>query len=161
MESSKVSITEPHPSVSKASRGTYIQAGRGGAGNYKRYKVEDLTTGPAATGPASRLNLSKTFKRPFIPSGRGGSGNMYKSSTDTDERMFQFDEEMVRRTESQAPVYYIGRGGAANWIDERDAPSSSSKNRQYSTASADSGASDTSASSNARGTINKLTRRFS
>ena len=63
MASRKVSITEPHPSVPKSGT-AYLSGGRGGAGNYKRYKAEDITDGQSATGPASRINLlSKSLKR--------------------------------------------------------------------------------------------------
>src|ERR1700761_6107908 len=115
--SRNVSVTEPHPSVPKA--GGYVFVGRGGAGNYKRYKGDELTSGPTASGPASRISLTKGFKRqPAVqPTGRGGAGNMFRAP-DNEERVFQFDEEMVKRREMQAPVYHIGRGGAANYVDE-------------------------------------------
>lgn len=106
------SVTEPHPTVPKT--GGYIGGGRGGAGNYKHYQSTDLTTGPNATGPASRVTLSKPQRR-IIPAGRGGAGNMFNEA---EESIFQFDEEMLARRERQAPVYHIGRGGAANWVDE-------------------------------------------
>ena len=97
MASRKVSITEPHPSVPKTGS-AYIYGGRGGAGNYKRYKTEDLTDGPSAAGPASRIPLiSRSLKKQtLLPVGRGGSGNMYKPTSDAEERVFQFDEEMAK-----------------------------------------------------------------
>lgn len=108
MSSRSLSVTEPHPSVPKP--GAYLYGGRGGAGNYRRYKSEEITPGATATGPASRISLSKSSKRqPVQHSGRGGAGNIYKA-TDTEERVFQFDEEMVKKRELQAPVYHIGRG---------------------------------------------------
>ena len=111
------SITEPHPSVREA--GCYIHSGRGGAGNYRRYNPEDLTDGFTATGPATRISLSKTFKRPSPRfTGRGGRGTLFRAPP-SEERVFQFDEEMVRVREVQAPVYYIGRGGAGNYVDQR------------------------------------------
>lgn len=155
-----VSVTEPHPSVPKAGN-AYIYGGRGGSGNYKRYKVEEISAGPSATGPPSRINLSKTFKRQLVPSGRGGTGNMFKANSDPEERMFQFDEEMMRRNESQAPVYHIGRGGAANYFDERETSSAASRARQSSAASTGSNDSNESTHSNVRGALNKLTRRWS
>lgn len=161
MASRKVSITEPHPSVPKTGS-TYINGGRGGAGNYKRYKAEDLTDGPSAAGPASRVNLlSKSLKKQnLLPVGRGGSGNMCKPTTDAEERVFQFDEEMARRGASQAPVYHIGRGGAANWVDERD-EAQQDRMRQDSSASSGSVSSESSTGGNVRRTFNSLTRKFS
>ncbi|KAK3714522.1 hypothetical protein LTR37_007828 [Vermiconidia calcicola] len=160
--SRRLSVTEPHPTVPKS--GAYIYGGRGGAGNYKRYTAEDLTSGPSATGPASRISLSKLTKRQTAqPTGRGGAGNMFKSSSsDNDERVFQFDEEMVKRRELQAPVYHIGRGGAANYVDETQQPRSQ---RMNSTVSAMSSSSEDSSTGNARrsgeSTFSKIARRFS
>ena len=130
------SVTEPHPSVPRS--GAYIGGGRGGAGNYKRYNSDELTSGPSAAGPASRITLSKPVQR-VVPAGRGGAGNMFKPSQ-PEVPMFQFDEELVQRRESQAPVYHIGRGGAANFIDE-------TKPRANRMGSSDSSASVTSNSS--------------
>lgn len=162
MSSRKVSITEPHPSVPKTGT-TYISGGRGGAGNYKRYKTEDITDGPSATGPASRINLlSRSLKKQYLlPVGRGGSGNMYKPTADAEDRVFQFDEEMAKRHEAQAPVYHIGRGGAANWVDERDDAAQPERTRQGSLASAGSDSSESSSGSNVRRTFSSLTRKFS
>jgi hypothetical protein len=106
MSSRNLSVTEPHPSVPKP--GAFISGGRGGVGNYRRYKAEDITPGATATGPASRISLSKSSKRQPAHTGRGGAGNVYKAA-DTEERVFQFDEEMVKKRELQAPVYHIGR----------------------------------------------------
>ena len=152
--------------------------GTGGAGNYRRYKAEDITPGATATGPASRISLSKSSKRQPVLSGRGGAGN-YKAS-EAEERVFQFDEEMVKKRELQAPVYHIGRGknfsdmissetsanyiqgGAGNWADVKQQPRTE---RLNSTASALSSGSDGSESdSNARrseSTFSKIARRFS
>ncbi|KAF2485280.1 hypothetical protein BDY17DRAFT_293235 [Neohortaea acidophila] len=155
-----VAVTEPHPSVPKTSN-AYIHSGRGGAGNYKRYQTSELSLGPSATGPASRINLSlANLKRPsFVANGRGGTGNMMHKTpgTDTEERMFQFDEEMARRSDAQAPVYHIGRGGAANFVDERSS-SASQRSRQDSSSSS---ASMRSHSEEVRGALSKLTRRWS
>jgi len=183
MASRTFSFAEPHPSVPKS--GACISGGRGGAGNYRRYKPEDLTSGPDATGPASRISLSKSFKRQAsLVTGRGGAGNVWKpASNHTDEqRVFQFDEEMVKRRDLQAPVYHIGRGGAANWIDERGddsqhphaLPPPARSTRMDSTSSISSGSvsSDTSGNNNnnnattnvkrtMEGALNKFTRRFS
>ena len=162
MASRNLSITEPHPSVSKTKTGsTYIGGGRGGAGNFKRYKSEELTSGPNATGPASRISLTKGFKKqPTVIVGRGGAGNMYKPA-EAEERVFQFDEEMAQRKDSQAPVYHIGRGGAANYVDEREEQLQPRTTRLGSTASSGSMSSDGSSSSNVRGAFTKLARRFS
>ena len=161
MAARNMSITEPHPSVPKTGS-AYISGGRGGAGNFRKYKAEDLTQGQNATGPASKLNLlSKSFKKQnFIPSGRGGSGNMSRPTTDAEERVFQFDEEMARRSESQAPVYHIGRGGAANWVDERR-DGQQERMRQGSEASAGSASSASTSGSDVRRTFSSLTRKIS
>lgn len=143
------SVTEPHPSVPKS--GGYIYGGRGGAGNYKRYKAEDLTSGPTATGPPSRLNLQPFKRQAAIPAGRGGAGNMVKP-VEAEERVFSFDEELVRQRENSTPIYHIGRGGAANWVDERR-PSKSSRTESVS--------SDDSTSSRVRDALGKVTRKFS
>ncbi|KAI5359529.1 hypothetical protein Slin15195_G071560 [Septoria linicola] len=133
MTSRQYSVTEPHPSV----RSGYIGGGRGGAGNFKRYKAEELTSGPSATGPASRITLTRPFAKRTVTSGRGGFGNAV--TTQTEESIFQFDEEMLKARETAStPVYRIGRGGAGNVFPEAKAPSSSRKN------SSDSSASDSS-----------------
>ncbi|KAK1087060.1 hypothetical protein LTR33_001248 [Friedmanniomyces endolithicus] len=109
------SVVEPHPSVVKSSS-NYIGSGRGGAGNYQRYPSSALSSGPNASGPAALTpNLGSTPKRLVVPAGRGGAGNMFRASTHDEPNIFQFDEELIKRRESAAPVYRIGRGGAANW----------------------------------------------
>jgi hypothetical protein len=158
--SRNLSVVEPHPSIPK--NGAFVYGGRGGAGNFKRYRSEDLTSGPTASGPASRISLTKGFKRQTSqPTGRGGAGNMFKSTAD-DERVFQFDEEMMKKREMQAPVYHIGRGGAANYVDEsKQQPRTE---RMNSTTSALSSSSEDSTNGNAKkseGTFSKLARRFS
>jgi hypothetical protein len=108
-------ITEPHPSV-PASNVYY--AGRGGAGNVTRVNPKDLTDGPNATGPASRIKLSSPPADSLFTSGRGGAGNIHREK---ERAMFSFDEELAqqeRLREHAAPVYHIGRGGAGNYIDE-------------------------------------------
>ena len=154
--SRNLSVTEPHPSVPKT--GGYIYGGRGGAGNYRRYKADDITPGATATGPASRISLSKSSKRqPLQHTGRGGAGNTFKP-VETEERVFQFDEEMMKKRELQAPVYHIGRGGAGNEVNQQPRTQ-----RMNSTASAISSNSDDS-DNNARkseGTFSKIARRFS
>lgn len=105
---SRLSVTEPHPNASKAG---YISSGVGGAGNYRRYKPEEVSKGSDATGPASRVPLSKPTKR-VVLGGRGGAGNAVSSRHE--ESIFQFDEEMVNKREVSAPIYRIGRGGVGN-----------------------------------------------
>jgi hypothetical protein len=73
--------------------------------------------------------------------------------------MFQFDEEMHARRENQAPVYHIGRGGAANFVNE-------SKPRAHRMPSSDassvsSGSSAGSARRSIEGAIGKFTRKLS
>lgn len=144
------SVTEPHPSVPKS--GAYIYGGRGGAGNYRRYKAEDLTSGPTATGPSSRVNVPASSKRhAVVATGRGGAGNMVRAY-EAEERVFSFDEELVRQRQNSTPIYHIGRGGAANWVDE----SRSSDSRRTESVS-----SDDSTSSKVRGALGKVTRKFS
>jgi len=131
--------------------------GIGGAGNYKRYTAEQLTSGPSATGPASRINLATKQPQRVVRCGRGGAGNLVKTpETEEPQRIFQFDEEMVKRREAQAPVYHIGRGGAANFIDE----SKPKVSRLGSTGSAASISSNSSAGS-VRSVVDRLTRRIS
>lgn len=154
--SRNLSVIEPHPTVPKS--GGYIYGGRGGAGNYRRYKGDEITSGPTASGPASRINLAKSFKRqPVQTIGRGGAGNMFKPP-DAEERVFQFDEEMKRR-EVQSPVYHIGRGGAGNWAVERQEQQTRGE-RVNSTASDESSSSGDSTRRN-ESTLSKLARRFS
>ena len=87
---------------------------------------------------------------------------MFKAP-EAEERVFQFDEEMVKRRELQAPVYHIGRGGAANFVDERQQDLSRTE-RVNSSDSDSSASSDGSLRSNARrleDTFSKLSRKFS
>ncbi|KAK6428113.1 hypothetical protein LTR95_015744 [Oleoguttula sp. CCFEE 5521] len=152
------SVTEPHPSVSKS--GSYIiSSGIGGAGNYKRYNASELTAGPSATGPASLVALAKQPQR-VVRTGRGGAGNFSRSTSATVEepqRIFQFDEEMVKRRETQAPVYHIGRGGAANFVNDAKPRVA----RMGSTGSADSVSSGESAASSVRSAVGRLGRVLS
>jgi len=75
--------------------------------------------------------------------------------------IFQFDEEMVKRRENAAPTYHIGRGGAANFVDERNPGMS----RMCSGGSTASVTSDKSTASSVRrsmeGAFGRLTRTFS
>lgn len=156
--SRSLSVTEPHPTVPK--QGGFIGGGRGGAGNYHRYSSKDLTSGPTATGPASRISLSKPHRR-HVPAGRGGAGNMFHES---EEAIFQFDEEMIRKREAQsAPIYHIGRGGAANFVDEsKDSKSSKpSTHRKDSTSSGNSNASVHSNGSTTQRVLNNIFGRRS
>jgi hypothetical protein len=112
------SVTEPHPSVPKS--GTFVLgSGIGGAGNFKRYTPAEVTQGSNAQGPPSRITLARApSSQRTIRVGRGGAGNFVPTSPETEQAMFQFDEEMHARREHQAPVYHIGRGGAANFVNE-------------------------------------------
>jgi hypothetical protein len=110
-------ITEPHPSIKSSS--SYIYSGRGGAGNLHRIKASDnITNGPTASGPASRVKLSPPPTTAYYASGRGGAGNMHREK---ERAMFSFDEELQqqeRLRSQQAPVYHVGRGGSGNFVSE-------------------------------------------
>lgn len=108
-------ITEPHPSLPSSN---LYYAGRGGAGNVQRVNPSDITSGPNASGPASRVKLSPPPTNAVFATGRGGAGNMHREK---ERAMFSFDEELAqqeRLREHAAPVYHIGRGGAGNAVDE-------------------------------------------
>jgi len=126
---SRLQVTEPHPNASKAG---YISCGVGGAGNYRRYKPEEVTKGSDATGPASRVPLSKPNPKRVVLGGRGGAGNAVSSRHE--ESIFQFDEEMVNKRDVSAPVYRIGRGGQGNTFASMK-PSSGRKDSTDSSAS--------------------------
>lgn len=125
-------IFEPHPTVPQ--KGGYIGGGRGGAGNFKKYKGDELTQGAIATGPASLAPLTRPTVKRIVPSGRGGAGNMVLES---EESIFQFDEDMAKKRDIEAPVYRIGRGGAGNVFTSQ--PQNQSSSRKY---SSDSNASE-------------------
>ncbi|KAK1070888.1 hypothetical protein LTR12_007139 [Friedmanniomyces endolithicus] len=156
------SVVEPHPSVVKSSS-NYIGSGRGGAGNYQRYHSSALSSGPNASGPAALTPNLNTPKPRVVPAGRGGAGNMmFRSSAHEEPNIFQFDEELIKRRESAAPVYHIGRGGAANWGGESKAPWTAERK-----GSSDSGASVYSDGSSGRegrrsleGAFGRLQRRL-
>ena len=88
--------------------------------------------------------------------GRGGAGNVFKP-VETEECVFQFDEEMVINRDLQAPVYHIGRGGAGNEVNERH---DQIRSRERSPSS-DSEKSNSSSTSSFRGAITRLARKFS
>ncbi|KAF2087768.1 hypothetical protein K490DRAFT_41578 [Saccharata proteae CBS 121410] len=138
------SITEPHPSVS--SDNAYFHSGRGGAGNVTRVSKKDITPGPNAQGPASRVKLPAPPTNHYYLSGRGGAGNMQRGR---EQAIFSFDEELEqqrRMQEHAAPVYHIGRGGNGNFIDEtKPSPTFNRKSSSSSTTSNDSTASNKSA----------------
>ena len=115
-------VTEPHPTVRK-NKSAYIQAGRGGAGNYARYNNTELTSGPHATGPASRTKLIAPPTTHHFTTGRGGAGNAFRNRSESPRRIFSFDEELKREQRImdnavKAPVFRIGRGGAGNMVNE-------------------------------------------
>lgn len=152
---SRLSVTEPHPSAPKAG---YISAGIGGAGNFKRYKPEEVSKGPDATGPASRVPLSKPTKR-VVLSGRGGAGNFHSSRHE--ESIFQFDEEMVRKRDVSAPVYHVGRGGSGNIFASQKKPSSSRKSSTDSSGSESDRLSLSALRQNSGGVLSLFGRRSS
>ncbi|KAF2726220.1 hypothetical protein K431DRAFT_4276 [Polychaeton citri CBS 116435] len=162
------SVTEPHPSISK--KGGYIGGGIGGAGNFKRYQPGELSTGPDAAGPASRVALSSKPTRQTVLAGRGGAGNMFRRSTSSDssdEALFKFDEEMSRRSRdanTAAPVYRVGRGGAGNTFgDSSDTPFSrtSRMGSTDSSASISSGGSDASVRRSLENAFGRFSRKLS
>lgn len=153
------SVTEPHPTV--PSSGTFVLgSGIGGAGNYKRYTNTELTQGPSAQGPPSRIVLGRapSSQRSTVRVGRGGAGNFVAKSPETEQAMFQFDEEMHARRD-QAPVYHIGRGGAANFVNERKP--TPQRNASSDASSVSSGSSAGSARRSIEGAIGKFTRKLS
>merc|ERR1719282_488249 len=102
-------ITEPHPSIPASH---IYHAGRGGAGNVMRVNPKSVTSGPDASGPASRIKLTPPPADALFTTGRGGAGNVHREK---ERAMFSFDEELAqqeRLREHAAPVYHIGRGGA-------------------------------------------------
>ena len=141
---------------------TYTPDTRPGVSNlidiYRYTSQSELTSGPSAQGPPSRiiLNRAPSSQRP-IRVGRGGAGNFVKTP-ETEQAMFQFDEEMHARRENQAPVYHIGRGGAANFVKEKP-----NAQRQVSSdaSSVSSGSSAGSARRSIEGAIGKFTRKLS
>lgn len=145
-------ISEPHPSVPKA---RYIYSGRGGAGNAAYYNSAQLTDGPTAHGPASKIALKSKPTSSYYSSGRGGAGNLARES---ERAMFSFDEELARQAkmlENQAPIFHVGRGGAGNAYDEM------AERRRASAASNASTTSNSSVRNSLEGVMSKITRSFS
>ena len=129
-------VTEPHPTVRK-NKSAYIQAGRGGAGNYARYNDAELTSGPNATGPASRTKLIPPPTTHHFTTGRGGAGNTFRNRSESPRRIFSFDEELKREQRimdnaAKAPVFRIGRGGAGNMVNEHSTLPEPQTNRRSS-----------------------------
>ena len=148
--SSSYRITEPHPSVTASA----IYYGRGGAGNIAR--VQQVTSGPDASGPASCVKLTPPPSNSRFLSGRGGAGNVHREK---ERAMFSFDEELAqqeRLREHAAPVYHIGRGGAGNLVEE--APR---KARTNSTSSKSSNESDANVRRSVESAWHKMSRQFS
>ncbi|KAJ4350385.1 uncharacterized protein N0V89_009006 [Didymosphaeria variabile] len=143
-------ITEPHPSASAS-----VYYGRGGAGNVTRIP-KNVTSGPDASGPASRVKLSPPPSNALFTSGRGGAGNIHREK---ERAMFSFDEELAqqeRLREHAAPVYHIGRGGAGNLVEERGKTS-----RQNSASSSGSVESERGVRGSIEGAWMKVSRSFS
>lgn len=81
-----------------------------------------------------------------------------------EERVFQFDEEMVKKRETQnvAPVYHIGRGGAGNCANESRSQRTGRTDSGASVMSSSSeGSTDGQAAAKREGVMGKLARRFS
>lgn len=134
---SSYQITEPHPSVPTSH---YYHAGRGGAGNITKVNPKDITSGPDASGPASRIAINTPPANAYFIAGRGGAGNVHREK---ERAIFSFDEELAQQRrvmENAAPVYHIGRGGAGNAVDEMH-PRASRQNSASSNLSNDSNAS--------------------
>lgn len=145
-------ISEPHPSVPKA---RYIYSGRGGAGNAAYYSSTQITDGPNAHGPASKITLKSKPASPYYMSGRGGAGNLARES---ERAMFSFDEELARQAkmmENQAPIFHVGRGGAGNAYDEL------AERRRTSAASNASTTSTSSVRQSLEGVMGKIHRSLS
>ncbi|KAH0536300.1 hypothetical protein FGG08_006815 [Glutinoglossum americanum] len=110
-----------------------VRAGRGGAGNYRLVEPSPSSPSSASSDRSSSTFSKISFKSSssgIFASGRGGAGNMHFAS---ERAMFHFDEELAherRRPQTPAPIYHIGRGGAANFVapsqrrDERNPRSS-------------------------------------
>lgn len=103
-------LIEPHPTAPQTGR---FHIGRGGSGNVVPIYSYNTTSGPDATGPASKTSLPpppQTFT-----TGRGGAGNHH--SWCSERPIFSFDEELEAQMQQEiAPVYHIGRGGAGNMV---------------------------------------------
>ena len=98
--SSKVTITEPHPTVPI---GSYTHSGRGGAGNTFRASESPSSTSRSAKAPRS----SRAFY-----SGIGGAGNAHRAG---ERAVLNFDEEFDRaRVRDSATATHVGVGGAGN-----------------------------------------------
>lgn len=151
------SVTEPHPSVPKS--GTFVVGGGiGGAGNYRKYQASEVTSGPNASGPASRAPLARPTVQRHVTVGRGGAGNLYSNaSPQSEEAMFQFDEEITKRREAQAPVYHIGRGGAGNFTSAKKPKTE----RQGSSGSESGSIASSNSNGSVRSAVGRLTRKLS
>ncbi|KAI9763511.1 MAG: hypothetical protein M1840_000464 [Geoglossum simile] len=110
------SLPSIHPAI-------LIRGGRGGAGNYRLVEpppAQTLVSSAASSSDRSCSTFSKSSFRSsssgMFATGRGGAGNMHFAS---ERAMFRFDEELAqerRRYQAPAPIYHIGRGGAANFV---------------------------------------------
>lgn len=83
---------------------------------------------------------------------------MFRTTPESEETMFQFDEEMVKKRETQAPVYHIGRGGAANVVDESK-PRAGRMGSTDSSASVSTEGSEIGARRSLEGAFGKFTRK--
>jgi hypothetical protein len=112
--SSKYTITEPHPTVAKNS---YMQTGRGGAGNLFRAPATIPSSGVPT--PAVTTSSRHTFY-----SGRGGAGNAVRNIVSVP---LDLDNEVSRQTHRDSvQVGHVGRGGAGNFFDSNTTSSGQS-----------------------------------
>jgi hypothetical protein len=129
-------VTEPHPTISGNNN---IHSGRGGAGN--TFKAPVTTSGPDASGPASRFanGLPSYNANARFVSGRGGAGNVHLNR---ERAIFSFDEELQRQTTREmmekegGASWHVGRGGAGNLMSSRSPSRSARKGSASSTGSA-------------------------
>ncbi|KAI9865653.1 MAG: hypothetical protein M1813_002111 [Trichoglossum hirsutum] len=100
-----------------------VRAGRGGAGNYRLVEPSPSPLSSASSDSSSSTFSKVSFKSSnsvMFATGRGGAGNMHFTS---ERAMFHFDEELAQerqRPQAPAPIYRIGRGGAANFVHRRE-----------------------------------------
>jgi len=132
---SNYSVVEPHPTAN-----TFVHSGRGGAGN--TFKAPKTSSGSSARGPASLIPSLPQSSSSKFSSGRGGAGNIHPSS---EKALFSFDEELERQTTRErkikdGAVYHVGRGGAGNMAQRREA----SKRKDSSSSGESDGSSRTS-----------------
>lgn len=108
-------IVEPHLPAATGSRRYTGFTGRGGAGNLSPSQNSPSSSRSSSNSPSSNRSSSRQSSQQSY-SGRGGAGNLHTCS---EFAIFSFDEELeieLRRAKDVAPVFHVGRGGAANVI---------------------------------------------